>query len=128
VRVRRAPFTAAMPCRKGSDWFALAREVYDDLVQRVEGAPELVEYFRHSYCPNEAFFHTLLLPHWAERNAGVNLHYLRFDGTAAHPDVLTDDDWDAICSSGRYFARKFDGSSGPLLDRLDSQALEPRCS
>ena len=126
VAAREHPFTTDRPCRKGSDWFLISRPVFDDLLDQVASSPELVEYFRHCYCPNESFFHTLLLPRWEARNAGQNLHYLRFVGTGAHPEIVGEADWDALDDSGAFFGRKFDATDTALLDRIDRELLAPQ--
>jgi hypothetical protein len=123
LRARSTPFTEARPCRKGSDWFALSRAAFDDVVCTADGSSDLVEYFRHTYCPNEAFFHTVLLPRWDAVNAGHNLHYLQFVGERAHPETIQNRDWDALVGSGAFFARKFDASDVALLDRIDRELL-----
>jgi hypothetical protein len=123
VRADTTPFTAARPCRKGSDWFAMSRVVFDDLLAQVSAAPEVVEHFRRSYCPNESFFHTLLLPAWEDANAGHNLHHIRFVGERAHPETVRAADLDAIVESGVFFARKFDPADVALLDRIDRELL-----
>jgi hypothetical protein len=122
-RVHDHPFTVARPCRKGSDWFAIARPVYDDLLAQLAAEPALVEHFRHTYCPNESLFHTLLLPRWEGVNAGHNLHYQRFVGHRAHPEVLGQADWDELVGSGCFLARKVDPSDAAFLDRVDRELL-----
>jgi len=119
TRVQHDPFTTERPCRKGSDWFLLSRSVFDDFLRESESSAELLEHFRHSYCPNEAFFHTLLLPRWEHANAGHNLHYIRFVGERAHPETVREGDWPEFVESKAYFARKFDASDAALLDRID---------
>jgi len=123
VRTTTSPFTAARPCRKGSDWFVLSRPVFDDLLRQVAASPDLVEHFHRAYCPNESFFHTLLLPEWEAANAGHNLHHLRFVGDRAHPETVRDADFDDLVTSGAYFARKFDPTDIALLDRIDCELL-----
>jgi hypothetical protein len=123
MRARSTPFTEARPCRKGSDWFAMSRAAYDDLLRDADVSSELVEYFRHTYCPNEAFFHTALLPRWDAVNAGRNQHYIQFVGERAHPEILQERDWERLVGSGAFFARKFDASDVALLDRIDRDLL-----
>jgi hypothetical protein len=123
VAVRRHPFTPERPCRKGADWFAMSRPVFDDLVGEIRGAPELLAWFRRTYIPTESFLHTLLLPTWEPMNAGTNLQFVRFGPNRAHPDVLTRDDWHDLVASGEFFARKFDPADQDLLDRIDSELL-----
>lgn len=123
VRARWHPFGPDRPCRKGSDWFALSRPVFDDLLAAVSASPEVVEHFRHTYLPTESFFHTLLLPCWESANAGANLHYRRFEPGRAHPEILGERDWGDFVRSGAFFARKFDPLDTVLLDRIDVELL-----
>jgi hypothetical protein len=123
VAAREHPFTDERPCRKGSDWFALSRPVFDDLMQEVRQSAGLLAYFRRTYIPSESFFHTLVLPKWEHLNSGSNLQFVRFRPNRAHPDTLTDDDWDDLVASGEFFARKFDPEDLELLDRIDRELL-----
>jgi hypothetical protein len=123
VAARAHPFSDTRPCRKGSDWFALSRPVFDDLMQETRESAELVAYFRRTYIPTESFVHTLLLPKWEPMNSGSNLQFVRFRPNRAHPDVLTDDDWDDLVGSAEFFARKFDPEDLELLDRIDRELL-----
>jgi hypothetical protein len=123
VAVSEHPFSAQRPCRKGSDWFALSRAVYDDLLHETRRSPELLAYFRRTYMPTEAYLHTLLLSKWGQENAGSNLHFARFTPTGAHPDTLTDDDFDELVGSREFFARKFDAGAAGLADRIDRERL-----
>lgn len=123
TRTREYPFTPLRPCRKGSDWFAISRPVFDDLLEQIEASPDLVRYFRRTYLPIESFFHTLLLPTWESNNAGHNLHYRRFIEGRSHPEILDEDDWEQFVASGGFFARKVDATSSALLDRIDRELL-----
>ncbi len=123
IRTRRHPFTPERPCLKGSDWFTISRPVVDDLLDHVRREPALVEYFRHTYCPNESFFHTVLLPEWEAKNAGSNLQYHRFAPNRAHPDVITEADRDELVASRAFFARKFDPEDTAVVDRIDRELL-----
>jgi hypothetical protein len=123
VVAREHPFTAERPCRKGADWFAMSRPVFDDLVGEMQRAPEVLTHFRRTYIPTESFLHTLVLPKWEPLNGGTNLQFVRFRPNRAHPDILTADDWDDLVSSGEFFGRKFDPSDTDLLDRIDRERL-----
>jgi len=101
----------------------MSRDVVDDLLGKVDAFPEIVEHFRHTYLRTDSFFHTLMLCDHEERNAGSNLHYLRFAPGSPHPGVLAEDDWDEFSTSGAFFARKFDAADAELLDRIDGQLL-----
>jgi hypothetical protein len=123
VVVRQPPFTPERPCRKGSDWYAMSRAVFDDLLHETRQSPDLLAYFRRTYIPTESYIHTALLPKWEPMNADVNLHFVRFAPTSPHPDTLTKDDWDDFVNGGEFFARKFDPGATDLVDRIDRELL-----
>jgi hypothetical protein len=96
----------------------------DDLIERSRAEVALRSYFERTYIPSESFFHTLLLPEWENRNAGVNLHYRRFRDGSSHPDVLHVDDIPEMRASGQYFARHFDPVDTVTRDVIDERLLD----
>lgn len=115
-RAQRTPFSIEMPCRKGGDWFALSRPVFDDLLNMCRTHPEITAYFFKTFIPTEAFFHTVLLPKWERSNGGRRLHFRR--GSGARALLLDDSDLKAMRESGAFFARKF-APDAPVLDTID---------
>jgi hypothetical protein len=120
--VRRAPFSSARPCRKGSDYVLLARPLIEELLDAARREPELLEYFRHTAIPSESWFHTVLGTQHAATLRDELLHFTRFEG-GVNPRVLVDDDFDDARASGRFYTRKFDAHSSALLDRIDRELL-----
>jgi hypothetical protein len=119
-RACRTPFTAAMPCRRGSDWLTLRRPAAEAVVRAVRDRPELAAYFRRTILPTEALPHTVLHADPAFTLSGDIRRHTRWVPGTAHPAVLGLGDLDAILASGTDFARKFDQRLDPaVLDALD---------
>ncbi|HEV2309374.1 MAG TPA: beta-1,6-N-acetylglucosaminyltransferase [Acidimicrobiia bacterium] len=118
----RTPFTTDRPCRKGADYFALRRELVTELVASARSDSALLDYFRRTAVPSEAWFHTVLGASQGEALLPELLHFTRFEG-GARPRSQVESDFDEAQGSGRFFARKFDASSQTLLDRIDAQLL-----
>ena len=107
------PANPPLPPFHGSDWFTLSRPAVDALI---EARPDVVDHFLHTIVPTEAFAQTVLANSPLRIN-GDNRRYVRFEGTAANPRVLTLADLDAALASGADFARKFDDPA--VLDEID---------
>jgi len=110
----------------GATWWNLGRRAVERILSNPELTDYLVQRLRSTIVIDEAFFQTALL-----NSAGgldiVNNHrrFYRFSkaGGAAHPDVLTIRDADAILASDAFFVRKVDEeASAELLDRLDEES------
>jgi hypothetical protein len=91
-------------------------------MNRVADDRWIVDYFKRTCAPTEAFFHSMLLPRWAAVAAPGALHFMRFFDSA-NPRVLDESMKVEMLASGKFFARKFDSTSGPLLDWIDEEAL-----
>jgi hypothetical protein len=118
----RAPFGPERPCRKGSDYALLARPLVEELLVSARDEPGLLAHFMRTAIPSESWFHTVLGTRHASTLRDELLHFTRFEG-GVNPRVLTDADFDDARASGRFYTRKFDARSGPLLDRIDRELL-----
>lgn len=110
----RTPFGASLRLHRGADLFA----VNGRGVAALLGAPPaLLDYFRHTNIPSEAFPHTVLRndPDLAVRDEAI--HHTRW-GWSAHPEWLGQADLAAAAASGCWFARKF-LPDDPALAELD---------
>lgn len=121
IRRPASPFGPDRPCRWGSQWMTLSRRAASRVLQRLTEERELVEHFKHTVIPDEAFFQTIIC---AERDlvvAGDNRRYEKWSGTASsHPEVLGRGDVDALLRSRRDFARKFlEAADASVLDEID---------
>jgi len=124
-RVRPAPFDRDLACYGGSFYGALSGGATQVVTSMVAERPELVEHFRHTVVPEEAFLQTLLAgSEIAVRNTSRRFYDFR-GSVAGSPKVLTDADFDRVVTSDAWFARKFDPNvDAAVLDRLDALLLE----
>lgn len=116
-----APFDADLQCYRGSFWWTLSRPCVDYLRMFVTSRPDIVSAFARKLVPDESFVHSILAS--AQRFALCNDDQRHIVWPAGHdgsPKVLLAADYDAIVSSGKMLARKFDpAADGSILDRLD---------
>ncbi len=127
-KIKRVPLIPAIrrldvPLYKGSQWVALSRSFCEYL-----GKADLRKYdrfFNYSFVPDESFFHTVLMNSpLADTHVNDNLRKIIWP-PGGSPQLLTSRDYDALTSSGKYFARKFDETAdGQILDRLESLLRE----
>lgn len=122
VLARRLPFDLNMPCRKGFDYFLLRRDLAEELAASAIRQQELLDHFRHAAIPTEGWFHTVLGSAHESELVPQPLTFCRF-GSSAHPRLFVETDLAEAVESQRFFARKFDESSGGLLDRIDVELL-----
>jgi len=122
-RLPRPPFDGAVRCYAGPAWHTLSRECVTYLLERRAAADPLVEHFRHTTSPEEAFYQTLLVNGGRFRLANDNLRYADFTGSVGgSPRTLTGADLPRLLESPCYFARKFDVAVDEgVLDRLDER-------
>jgi Core-2/I-Branching enzyme len=115
LRDRTGP---GIPIYVGSSWMSLSRRA----VLAVLSAPsEVLSFFRHVPCPDEACFQTIL---WNAEDltfAPSHARFIRWDNKE-NPEILTTRDFGAMVQSGDHFARKFDDQvDAEVLDLLDSR-------
>jgi hypothetical protein len=115
-----APFSPALPCRRGSDWLSLSRRSVEVVVSAAQRMPELVRHYRQTVLPTESFPHTVLHAEPALRLSGDTRRFTSWPSRSAHPSVLRVADLESILSSGADFARKFDLTIDQVvMDELD---------
>lgn len=92
----------------GSQWWALNRKTVDWLVGYLHEHKGYYEFYRNSVCPDESFFHTLvMLSPYADENTDY-LTYLHFQKGANSPDILTEDNLQRAKESKYLVMRKVD--------------------
>lgn len=120
IRTLRSPFTATHPCRAGWMWLNVRRACIEYLVQFADANPHYVRHFRKTYCPEEAFPHTVLVNAKKFELSNQPLRHINWGPArfATSPDIITAGSLlDDALASGNPFARKFD-------QEVDAQPFE----
>jgi len=122
LKARKKP---NIPAYGGSQWFAFHCTFISKLIEYVAEHGDFTEYHKHTHCPDEIFFHTIVQHLQAlDKNIIVeqSLTYADWRDNGAHPATLSEKDYDAIKELPRrfLFARKFDADvSSEILDMID---------
>jgi glycosyltransferase involved in cell wall biosynthesis len=110
----------------GSDWFTLNRRAAEILVAETEHGGPLVEHFKRTLEPGEAYFHTVLANHPDLQVEPDNRRHIAFTGGSAHPTTVTAAEAERAARAGAHFARKFDLEQEPdALDTADRLRASP---
>jgi hypothetical protein len=130
------PLPPGLATSGASQWKILARRHAQALLDAVDARPDLVAFWRRTWCPDETFVPTMLRSplsgvDWDAENVTGEAWWIGWDGTRRKsPPWLTADHFDALAAaatgSGRpvpaLFTRKVSTAlSGPLLDRVDAE-------
>lgn len=94
----------------GSSWWCLPKECIDEICSLIIRQPEMVEYFKHSSCPDESFFQTLfMMTSYAGEQQG-NLTYIDWEKNSSSPKVFRMKDLQILKENNNKYlmARKFD--------------------
>lgn len=70
--------------------------------------PEYIKLFKHSLCPDECFFQTLVMNSPFASSVKPYLHYIKWEKGKSSPRILTESDYQEIVDSSKLMARKFD--------------------
>ncbi len=129
---REIPFSIST----GNQWFVFQRELCVDILRFVSDAAKSLDFFRYSYCADEAFFHTVVSQIHDEKRHGhisTALTYTDWSGPVK-PAYIRDDHIDLLSSSNvqvthrgeeRYFfARKFHDGLREEVERIDQELLD----
>lgn len=108
----------------GSTYWVLGPQAVDWLLDTLRNRPDIVDFFRNTFAPDEMFFQTMFAASPFKDRLAPNLHWIDWSAGGAHPKLLLEEDFDRIASSGACFARKFDDrTDGGILDRIDRELL-----
>lgn len=123
VRRLKVPFSAAFRCYRGWQWLTLSRRAVESLLRTASARPDLLEYYSHTWIPDESFFHTLLLNDDSLDIYPESDRFMRWPETnREHPVTLRLGDLPDLFRSSARFARKFDsGIDAVILDELDAR-------
>jgi hypothetical protein len=115
----------------GSSYWCLSWRCVDYTNRFVRENPSYVRFFRYVDVPDEIFFQTIILNSpLRETVVDDDLRYVHWqDWNDARPAILGTEDFDAVMSSGKLFARKFDTAhDGQILDMIDAATREELAS
>jgi Core-2/I-Branching enzyme len=125
----RSPFKRSFPAELqpygGGAYWCLSRSCIECVAELVERRPDLVAFFRRVDIPDEIFFQTILLnSHLRDTIVNDNLRYIDWS-RGRRPAILGVGDFDALRSSSKLFARKFDVEQDEtVLDLIDAHLLQ----
>lgn len=91
-----------------ANWFTLTTKAIKYSLDFLRRNPAVIQYFKYCWGADEFIFSTILYNSSFKNKIADNLIYVDWSGGKAHPKILTVDDYEAIKSSAKLFARKFD--------------------
>lgn len=92
-----------------SQWFTAPTDCVKYIVDYIDRNKNFKRFIEHTWAPDEFAFQTLLFnSHFREQMVNDNLRYIDWSERKASPKTFTIDDKDALLSSDKLFARKFD--------------------
>jgi hypothetical protein len=92
-----------------SNWFTLSIPAVRYILDFLDRNPAVVRYFKYCWGADEFIFATVLYNSPFRDHIEDNLTYVDWTGcTEGHPRVLGKEDFSALRSSTKFFARKFD--------------------
>lgn len=117
----------------GSSWWALTRSTCEQVMRFVAERPAVVAFFKHTWCPDESFFQTIIGNTAAAARVVPNLTYSDWAPGAASPEYLTEKHLPVLkAAAGQrlrtafgdaeiLFARKFSDRQGDMVGQLERQ-------
>lgn len=92
----------------GSSWWCLNNEIVTWMMRYIQTNGEYYQFFTSCMNPDESFFHTLVKNSPFSSQCEDYLHYVDWSEGKSSPKILRIDDFEHICASSKFMARKFD--------------------
>jgi hypothetical protein len=121
----------------GSSWWALSREACNYILNFVDENPRIVNFFKHTYNPDESFFQTILGSSPFRSKIQRCLTYANWEAGGAHPSLISEKDLELFNVAGPIirgddlygtgeilFARKFSDDAEEMVAKLDQIIME----
>lgn len=106
----------------GSCWWCLPYDCVIEIMKLQNEMPEILEYLKHSICPDECYFQTIFKKTSFASKSRKNLTYIDWSNCNSSPRTLTCDDFDTFMSSNFLFARKFDEQiDAEVFSKIDAE-------
>ena len=85
----------------GSSWWALTRSTCEHIMRFVAERPNVVTFFKHTWCPDESFFQTIIGNTAAAARVVPNLTYTDWAPGAASPEYMSERHLPALRAAAR---------------------------
>lgn len=109
----------------GSQWWCLNDAMVKWIYNFLENYPEYIKLFKHSLCPDECFFQTLVMNSPFANTTKPYLHYIKWEKGKSSPKTLTTIDYEELKKAEKLIARKFDiNVDAEIIERLRMRYAE----
>lgn len=124
----------------GSSWWALTRATCEHIQRFVAQNPAVVEFFKHTWCPDESFFQTIVCNTDAAARVAPNLTYTVWAPGAASPEYMSEKHLPILREAARtrvttsfgetdiMFARKFSDQQAEVVGQLSRQIAQDQAA
>ena len=126
IRASAPPFNSHFVCYGGPYFMTLSRRCAEYIDHFIQQRPDVVDYYKRTFNPDESFLHTVLANSGRFRFCNDSKRFIDWTvDFAGHPRILTVADLPRITGGEFHFARKFDiERDGKVLDLLDESILK----
>ena len=109
----------------GSQWWCLNDAMVKWIYNFLENYPEYIKLFKHSLCPDECFFQTLVMNSPFANTTKQYLHYIKWEKGKSSLKTLTTIDYEELKKAEKLIARKFDiNVDAEIIERLRMRYAE----
>jgi hypothetical protein len=110
----------------GSQWWALSRRACEYILEFIDRERRVVKFFRHTHCPDESLFHTILGNSAFRDSMRRELTYADWSAGGPSPALISDAHLERLRDPAAarpegaeiLFARKFSDQSSEVVARL----------
>lgn len=102
----------------GSSWWTLSYDCVCYILHYVCEHPEILEFFKHTVCPDESFFQTIVMNSPFKTTQKNNLTFVDWSEGKRNPKTFGVVDYNKLMSTEHLFARKFDLMLDPTVVRM----------
>lgn len=123
VPIYKRPLPKGIGYGCGSALWSLDRRAVDWMFDFMRKRPDVPRFFRNTAHTSEFFVHCLMQSSPFKAELGSHTHYTDWSRGGYHPEILREQDFGVLISSGKLFARKFHSEqSAALIKMLDEAA------